>query len=220
MTAAVAALGLIEVPDGEALLLLLQPVAVALTAFIPVLPSEPLVITSGVLAAEGAVPLWTALAVTMAGCLAGDVGLYLAFRYRVVGVLHRWRWGRQLHRTILRARVRAGDATTWAGLLLIRAMPAGRTASMATAGIMRLPAGPLAGLALVGSITWSLWLTGLGYITGTTTGLPPWASAVIGVVAGTLVGAILAVVVTRRNARARRGRDRTAGGSHAFGGSG
>ena len=220
MTPAAAALALIETTDGGALLLLVQSVAVALTAFIPVLPSEPLVITSGVLAAEGTIPLWATLAVTMVGCLVGDVALYLAFRYRIVVFLHRWRWGRQVHRRILRARLRAGDATTWISLLLIRAMPAGRTASMATAGIMGLPAIPLTGLAIVGSITWSLWLTGLGYITGTTTGLPPWASAVTGVIAGTLVGAILAVMVTRRNVRARRARARFGRGSPPRGTSG
>ncbi|MDZ5076417.1 DedA family protein [Nesterenkonia sp. HG001] len=175
-----------------------QLAAVAFTAFVPPFPSEIMVIASGSMAADGLMPLSMVLTVTTIGCLLGDIGVYLLFRYQLIRLLHRWRWGRLIHRKLLRMSLRAGGPSTWVGLLLIRAVPGGRCASMATAGIMRLTWPFLVPLALAGAVTWSLWLVGLGYITGTTTGLPPWASTVAAVGVGTLVGLIIAVVSARR----------------------
>lgn len=182
--------------------LMIQATMVAVEAFIPVLPVEIVVIGSGALAADGFLPVSVALLVTFAGCLLGDVGLYAIFRFQLIRVLYRWRWGRTVHRALLRTSVRAGGATTWVGLLLIRWIPGGRTASMATAGIMRLSWAQGLSLGVVGALIWALWLVGLGYISGTTTGLPPWVSTVMGLTIGTLVGLVIAMVAARRR-RAR-----------------
>ncbi|EXF26272.1 membrane protein [Nesterenkonia sp. AN1] len=181
-------------------------VAVAFTAIVPPFPSEVMVIASGTMAAEEIFPLLMVLAVTFIGCLTGDIGVYLLFRYKLIRLLYRWRWGRRLHRKMLRISLRAGGASTWAGLLLIRGIPGGRSASMATAGIMRLGGRSIVALCLLGALTWSLWLVGLGYITGTTTGLPPWASTAAAIVVGTLVGLGITVLMTRQ--RSRRGAER------------
>ncbi|GAB3187103.1 DedA family protein [Nesterenkonia suensis] len=175
-----------------------QLVAVAFTALVPPFPSEIMVIASGSMAADGLMPLGLVLTVTTIGCLVGDVAVYLLFRFQLIRLLHRWRWGRLLHRKLLRLSLRAGNTSTWVGLLLIRAIPGGRCASMATAGMMRLTWPVLVPLAVAGAVTWSLWLVGLGYITGTTTGLPPWASTIAAVAVGTLVGLIIAVASARR----------------------
>ena len=175
-----------------------QFLAVAFTAFVPPFPSEVMVIASGSMAAEGLMSISAVLAVTAAGCLIGDVGVYLLFRYQLMRLLHRWKWGRLIHRKLLRLSIRAGGPSTWVGLLLIRAVPGGRCASMATAGMMRLTWPYLVPLALAGAVTWSVWLAGLGYITGTTTGLPPWASTVAALGVGTLVALSIAVVAARR----------------------
>lgn len=176
----------------------LQALAVAFTAFVPPFPAEVMVIASGAMAAESIMPLWAVLLATFLGCLAGDVALYACFRYQFIRLLHRWKWGRKIHRALLRASIRAGDANTLIGLLLIRWVPGGRAASMASAGMMRLSWGPLVGLALLGAATWTAWLAGLGYITGTTTGLPPLVSTIAAIVIGTLVGLAIAVLYTRR----------------------
>lgn len=176
----------------------LQAVAVAVTAFVPVLPSEAMVVASGAMSAAELMPLWAAAAATLGGCFLGDLGLYLAFRYQLIRVLHRWRWGRGLHRVALRSAIRAGRTNTWIGLLLIRWLPGGRTASMVSAAMMRIGWAPLFSLVGLGSVIWSTWLIGLGYITGTTTGLPPIISTLMGVAVGTLVGLIIAWVSTRR----------------------
>ena len=180
----------------------LQAAAVALTAFVPPFPAEVMVIASGAMAADGLVPLSLVLGVTFLGCLVGDVGLYAAFRHQLIRVLYRWRWGRGLHRKLVRVTIRAGRTSTWAGLFLIRGIPGGRAASMATAGMMRLSWPRLIPLVLLGAATWTAWLVGLGYITGTTTGLPPLAATVMGIVVGTLVGLLIAGAAARRRRRA------------------
>lgn len=180
----------------------LQALAVALTAFVPPLPSEFMVIASGALAADGMLPLTLVFLATTLGCLIGDVSLYTAARYQLIRLLYRWRWGRRLHRSMVRTTLRAGRSTTFIGLMLIRGVPGGRAASMATAGMMRLSWSQVSVLAVLGAVIWSGWLIGLGYITGTTTGLPPWASTLTAVGVGTLVALGIAVVASRRR-RAR-----------------
>lgn len=195
--------------DWGAWFLPLQAFLVALTALIPPLPSEVMVIGSGAMASAGALPLTWVLIATALGCLIGDLVVYLLFRYQLIRALYRWRWGRRLHRGLLRASIRAGGANTWIGLLLIRWIPGGRTTSMATAAMTGLSGPPLAALAVLGAVIWTGWLVGLGYITGTTTGLPPWASTLMGLGVGTLVGLIIAVLAARR----RRSRPAESGGS-------
>lgn len=179
---------------------LIQGVAVALTALIPPLPAELMVIASGALAVNTSLPLQGAFIATFIGCLIGDIGLYALFRYKFIRVLYRWRWGRRLHRKIIRISIHAGGATTWTGLLLVIAMPFGRTAAMATAGMMRMSWPPAVGLALTGGFLWSWWLIGLGYIPSAAAGLPAWISTVLGITVGTAAGAAVAYIVSRHRA--------------------
>lgn len=176
---------------------LIQSMAVALTALVPPLPAEFMVIGSGTMAAEGVVPLSAAWGSTFLGCLAGDIGLYSLFRYKFIKVLYRWKSGRLLHRKILRISLHTGGTSTWFGLLLIFAMPFGRSAAMATAGMMKLSWPKLMLLAVVGGAGWSSWLAGLGYGTTRVTDLPAWGSTVLGILMGTLAGAVIAYIGTR-----------------------
>lgn len=175
----------------------IQVVAVALTALIPPLPAEFMVIASGALAADSVLPLHGAVIATVTGCLIGDIGLYALFRYKFIRMLYRWKWGRQLHRKILRIALHAGGPSTWAGLLLVFAMPFGRSAAMATAGMMRMNWGQLIALAVTGGLLWSCWLIGLGFLPAVFTDLPAWLSTVLGIAAGTTAGAAVAYIGTR-----------------------
>lgn len=176
---------------------LAQGVAVALTALIPPLPAELMVIASGTLAADSVLPLHWAVLTTFLGCLIGDVGLYALFRYKLIRLLYRWKWGRQLHRKILRIAVHAGGPSTWAGLLLVIAMPFGRSAAMATAGMMEMEWRRLIALAVTGGFLWSWWLIGLGYVPTAVMDLPPWLSTALGIAAGTTAGAAVADIGIR-----------------------
>jgi len=176
---------------------LIQGLAVALTAFIPPLPAEFMVIASGAISAEGALPLFGAFIATFAGSLIGDIGLYALFRYQVIRILLRWKWGRRLYRNIMRISLHTGGISTWFGLLLVIAMPFGRSAAMATAAIVQMTWRRLVGLAVTGGFLWSWWLIGLGYIPAVVVDLPPWLSTVAGIAIGTAGGAVIALIGTR-----------------------
>lgn len=178
----------------------LTALLVALDAPIPPVPSEVVVIGSGALAAEGRVGLAAAVLAAWLGCWAGDIGLYALFRHGLDERLERWAWGRRVHRGIRTLLVRVGPAGSLAGLSVLRFVPGGRTASMAAAGIGGIRWRVLLWLSGTGSLVWSGWMVGLGWLTGTTTGLPWWASALVGMAFGTLAGLMIAGVVARRRA--------------------
>ncbi|WRH26331.1 hypothetical protein GC088_01810 [Arthrobacter sp. JZ12] len=169
--------------------------------FAPVMPSEFLVIASGSLASDGSVLLPIALLTATTGSLLGDLALYLLFRKKLTHWLDRFRWGRAVHRGIRSAVEKAGKSPTYAGLVALRFLPGGRTAGIAAAGIAELPFRPFLGLAAVGGLLWSCWLVGLGYVSDATTGFPMWASALLGMAVGTLVGLIIAAFVALKQRR-------------------
>ena len=180
----------------------LTALLVALDAPVPPVPSELFVIGSGALADRGAVGLVPSVLAAWLGCWAGDAGLYALFRYRLTRLLDRASWGQRVHRGILRLLDRAGPAPSYATLSVLRFVSGGRTASMAAAGIARLPWPAFLVLSGAGSLAWAAWMVGLGWATGSATGLPTWASAVVGMGLGTLAGLVIAgVIAVRRRSR-------------------
>ncbi|MEU3847471.1 VTT domain-containing protein [Micrococcus terreus] len=180
----------------------LTALLVALDAPIPPVPSELFVIGSGALALNGALGLVPSVLAAWLGCWAGDVGLYALFRYRLTGLLDRGSWGRRIHRGILRLLDKAGPAPSYALLFVLRFVSGGRTASMAAAGIAEIPWRPFLLLSGVGSLVWSVYMVGLGWLTGSATGLPFWISALIGMGLGTLAGLMIAgIIAVRRRSR-------------------
>jgi membrane protein DedA with SNARE-associated domain len=180
----------------------LTALLVALDAPVPPVPSELFVIGSGALAQLGTVGLFPSLLAAWLGCWAGDVGLYALFRYRLTGLLDRTTWGQRIHRGILKLLDKAGPAPSYATLFVLRFVSGGRTASMAAAGIASLPWRQFLVLSGGGALVWSGYMVGLGWATGGATGLPTWASAVVGMALGTLAGLIIAgVIAVRRRSR-------------------
>lgn len=88
----------------------------ALTAVVPLLPAEYIVIVSGAMASRRELLLAGAFTSTFIGCLSGDIGLYALFRYKLIRMLYRWKWGRHLHRQLLKIALHAGGRSTWVGL--------------------------------------------------------------------------------------------------------
>jgi membrane protein DedA with SNARE-associated domain len=177
----------------------LTALLVALDAPIPPVPSELFVVGSGALANAGSVALVPSLLAAWLGCWAGDVGLYALFRYRLTGLLDRTSWGQRIHRGILSLLAKAGPAPGLASLLVLRFVSGGRTASMAAAGMARLPWGLFMTLSGFGSLAWSVYMLALGWFTGNATGLPFWASALVGMGLGTLAGLVIAGAVAVRH---------------------
>lgn len=176
-------------------------VIVVIDVFIPAVPSEFLVIASGTMASEGTLLLPVALLTATLGSWLGDIILYLLFRNRLTSWLDKFKWGRGIHRSIRGAVEKAGKSPTYAGLIALRFLPAGRSAGVAAAGIANLPIRPFLACAAVGGILWASWLVMLGYITDVTTGFPLWVSALLGMGVGTLVGLVIAAFLTLKQRR-------------------
>jgi membrane protein DedA with SNARE-associated domain len=176
-------------------------IVVVADVFAPIMPSEFLVIASGSLASKGSVLLTVSLLTAATGSLVGDLALYWLFRNRLTHWLDRFRWGRAVHLGIRNAVEKAGKSPTYAGLVALRFLPGGRTAGIAAAGIAELPLRPFLGFAALGAVLWSCWLVGLGYISDATTGFPMWASALLGMAVGTLVGLIIAAFFALKQRR-------------------
>ncbi|WP_434617302.1 DedA family protein [Arthrobacter sp. A5] len=176
--------------------------AVALDAAVPPIPSEVMVVTSGSLSANGQVILPLALAAAVTGSMLGDLVVYGLFKRRLTHVLDRFRWGRSVHKGIRRAAARGGRSSTAAAMVAGRFIPAGRTATMAAAGIANVPTVRVLRASALGSVVWACWMVGLGYLTGRNTSLPFWANSLIGVGVGIGVGVLMAAVIGLRRRRA------------------
>ncbi|VXA91028.1 Membrane protein DedA with SNARE-associated domain [Citricoccus sp. K5] len=183
---------------------LLTALLVAVDAPVPPVPSELFVIGSGAMSQLGSVALVPSVLAAWLGCWAGDIGLYALFRFQLTGLLDRASWGQRIHRGILRLLNKAGPAPGYASLFVLRFVSGGRTASMAAAGIAGIPWGPFLTLSGIGSAVWSVYMVGLGWFTGSATGLPFWASAVVGMGLGTLAGLIIAGIVAIRRRSGER----------------
>lgn len=177
---------------------------VMLDAAVPAVPSEIFVVTTGALAASGHAHLPIAIPVVALGAWLGDSMVYYLFKRKLSRFLDRFRWGRWIHRATLRACHKGGRSSTYAAIIAGRFIPAGRTATMAAAGMAHVPTRGFLLASAIGSTMWAGWLVGLGFLTGAATDLPWWASALIGVGVGITVGAIIAAVMSLRAAWQRR----------------
>lgn len=167
--------------------------------FFPPVPSEVALIAAGGAAAEGRLSLPGLLALGALGCWLADMAVYLLFRYRLTGLLDRVSWGKRVHSTIHVAVERFGSTSTYGAIIGIRFVSGGRLAASATSGVAEVPLRGYAAASAAGSVLWAVWHVGLGYVTGTTTGLPFWASALIGTGIGIAVGVVLGAVMAARH---------------------
>lgn len=167
-------------------------------AIFPPVPSEMVVITGGALSADGRANVLLVLALAALASWVGDMVVFQLFRKRLSHVLDRWRWGRRVHGGIHEAIAKAGRTSTYGTIIGARFIPGGRLATSAAAGIAGVSVRGFSLCAGLGAVLWACWLVGLGYFTGSATRLPFWASSLIGVALGLLVGAVVGVIATRR----------------------
>jgi membrane protein DedA with SNARE-associated domain len=194
----------VEIPGPDLampLYFLLMFTIIVVDVIVPIVPSELMVIAAGTMASHGNLFLPAAVLVATTGSWVGDLALFLLFRRRLTHWLDRFRWGRSVHRGLRRAVEKAGKSPTYAGLVAVRFLPGGRTASVAAAGIAEVALRPFLILTALGACLWAAWLLGLGYLTGASTGLPLWVSIVLGTAVGTLVGLVTAAVLGLRQRR-------------------
>jgi membrane-associated protein len=167
-------------------------------AIFPPIPSEMVLITGGALSAEGRANLFLVGSLSAAASWLGDVIVFQLFKRRLSHVLDHWAWGRKVHRGIHEAIARAGRSSTYGTIIGARFIPGGRLATSAAAGIADFSTPGFSLCAGLGAVLWATWLVGLGYFTGSATRLPFWASSLIGLGVGLVIGALVGVIATRR----------------------
>ncbi|MDQ0209497.1 DedA family protein [Arthrobacter bambusae] len=182
---------------GAAIYVWIIPMVVG-NAILPPIPSGMLVITGGALAAEGRVNPWLLGLLAAGASWLGDILVFQLFKRRLGHVLDRWSWGRKVHRGIHQAIANAGRSSTYGGIIGGRFILGGRLAASAAAGIADVSSRGFSLCAGLGGLLWVAWQIGLGYFAGSTTKLPFWASSLIGVGVGLLIGIVVGVLVTRR----------------------
>lgn len=137
----------------------------ALDALVPVVPSETVAITGGVLAGLGELSLERVIAAAAIGAFAGDSSAYLIGR----------RVGPTARERIFRG-ARAKRALAWAEkqlvergpylILIARFVPGGRTATTFTAGMVHFRAVVFFAAAAVAAVAWASYAVLLGYYGG------------------------------------------------------
>lgn len=183
--------------------------SIAGSAVVPLLPSESMIVTAGVLAGTGRLSLPV---VMLAGMLGAAVGDHLAYLFgRVVGL--------RAIQMVLRGK--KGEASLeWAqrvvdrggGPLIIvgRFIPGGRTAVSIAAGTLAYPWPKYVVFSSVGSIGWAVYGSLVGFVGGQSFQQSLWQALLVSLGIAMAVGG---VVELGRRWQGRRARSSRAGGS-------
>lgn len=177
--------------------------AAAGDVLIPIVPSETILITAGVLAGRGALVPWFLIPAGAVGAIIGDNISYWLGR----------RFGDRLARRIFRGET-GQERLAWAqsaiqrrGVVLVvlgRFIPGGRTASTFAAGTLRMPYRRFL-LADVGAgLLWASYSVALGYWGGATFEDSSWKPLAASLGVALLLGLLIEVW---RRLQLRRGRD-------------
>lgn len=164
-----------------------------LDALLPVVPSETVVITAGVVAAAGSMNLPLVILAAACGAFAGDNVAYL-IGYRFGGrAADRFLRGEKGRRSLRWAEIqlyeRGGEL-----IAVARFIPAGRTAVTLSAGTVRFPWPRFAVYDAIAAVIWGGYASLLGYFGGKTFEGAAWKGLVLALgIAFALTGLIEAV---------------------------
>jgi membrane-associated protein len=137
----------------------------ALDALVPVVPSETLAITGGVLAGLGNLHLGTVIAAAAVGAFIGDSSAYLLGRAVGTPARERLFRGRHARRALAWAERQLDERGAYL-IVIARFVPGGRTAATFTAGIVHFRALILFPVAAVAAAAWAGYAVLLGYYGG------------------------------------------------------
>lgn len=136
-----------------------------LDALLPVVPSETVVITAGVVAAAGDLSLGLVIPVAAAGAFAGDNAAYAVGRRFGARAVERFFSGERARRRVgwaeRQLEERGGEL-----VIVARFIPGGRTAVTLSAGLVHFPWPRFAVFDAVASALWASYAALLGYFGG------------------------------------------------------
>ncbi|MFI9381116.1 DedA family protein [Kutzneria sp. NPDC052558] len=150
-----------SVPDSVAAALGL----VFLVGFVPLLPTEPVLISCGVLAASGKLPLQWVVITAIVSCVLADLVNYSIGRR--IGQPAIARFAQRRTPAVVLAWIKDRLASNAEPILVAgRWMPAGGTIGAVLCGSLRFPLRRFAAASMIGCTLWCLYATLLGYIGG------------------------------------------------------
>jgi membrane-associated protein len=170
---------------------------------IPIVPSETILITAGILAAKGTMSIWLVIPAAAAGAVLGDNISYWLGR----------RFGARIARRVFRSdegRARlawAQSAIHRRGIVLVimgRFIPGGRTASTFAAGTLEMRYARFFAADVCAGLIWAVYAALLGYVGGATFEGSTWKPFASSIGVAVLLG--LCIELWRR-VQLRRGRD-------------
>jgi membrane protein DedA with SNARE-associated domain len=161
------------VSDASGWAYLIVFAAAALDALIPIVPSETIVITAGVVAAAGGLSLELVIPAAAAGAFVGDNTAYWVGRRFGTGAAVRWLEGEKAQARMQWAERQLAER---GGELIAvgRFIPGGRTAVTVSAGTLGYPWPRFVMFDALASIGWALYASLLGYFGGKAFEHAPW----------------------------------------------
>jgi membrane-associated protein len=194
---------LAEQVSDSAITYLVLMVACGTDVLLPLIPSETMVVTAGVLAADDGLALWLVVLASALGAFAGDHVVYLLGR--AVGDpaaerLLRGPRGKARLAWAERAIRRHGVALIVAG----RFVPGGRTLSTFAAGTLELPYRRFAPADGAAALVWAAYVALLGYVGGETFRESVWLALAAAFGAALL---LMGAIELWRRVQRHRGRD-------------
>jgi membrane-associated protein len=144
-----------------------------LDALVPIVPSETLVITAGVVAGAGDLSLALVVPAAMAGAFLGDNSAYLIGRRYGTRVTERYFRSEKAHHRLEWAERQLSER---GGELIVvaRFIPGGRTAVTLSAGMLRYPWRRFVLFDAIATLGWALYASLLGYFGGRAFEDAPW----------------------------------------------
>lgn len=150
----------------------------AVDAFVPIVPTQAIMITGGALTVYGGLSLPLTIAVGAVGVFAGDLVCYLLGRRAPDYPTHRRTtpgWARRFAARATRGLRRPGPLV----ILLCRFVPGGRMAACFAAGRSRYPYRLFLGYEAVAAAGWATYGTLIGHLGGTALTKSAWQLAVV-----------------------------------------
>lgn len=194
---------LVDAVSGSAVTHLVVLAASGGDVLFPVIPSETMVVTAGVIAGRGELSIWLLVPAAAIGAFAGDNVSYWLGRRLGDAMARRLFRGEKGRRRLAWAQ-RAIDRRGGLLILVGRFIPGGRTAATFAAGSLEMSWRRFAAADAVAVSVWALYAALLGYAGGATFGDSSWKpfAASLG-----MAGVVMAAAEVYRRVQRSRGRD-------------